>query len=701
MSATRAGMDRREFLRVTGLAGTGLLLACRVGRTELPRARGELAAWIHVGTDGQVTLSLSESEMGQGVHTALSQILADEMEADWSRVRAVHAVADTERYGRWSTGGSTSIRQDYPTLREAGAAARELLVSAAAAAWGVRPGACRVERSVVYHDASGRTAPFGELAERASALPAPSSPRLKDPAAFRLIGQPVKRLDSPDKVTGRAVFGLDVRLPDLLVAVVARPPVVGGAVRGVDASAAKGVPGVRDVVQIPGGVAVVADGFWAATRGREALRVDWDDRGNGGLSSAGIRAHLREICPGGARARADGDAEAALAGAARRLEAVYEGPYLAHATMEPMSCTAHVRADACELWVATQAPSAAQQTAARITGLPPEQVLVHTVYLGGGFGRRSQTDFVAAAVHVSKAVGRPVKVVYTREDDTRAGFYRPVHYNELAAALDADGWPTAWMHRIASASITEQFGPLRDGVDAAAVDGAANLPYAIRHVLVTYAKPDLPLSTWWWRSVGSSQNAWVTECFLDELARAAGRDPLAYRLRLLEDRPRHRRVLEAAAERAGWGTPPPAGRARGLAVHEAFGSFVAQVAEVSLRDDGTPRVHRVVCAVDCGQVINPDIVAAQMESGIVFGLSAALYGEITLEAGRVVQSNFHDYRVVRLPEAPIIETRLVPSGDAHGGIGEPGTPPIAPAVCNALLALTGKPVRRLPLSPPA
>jgi len=694
---TAGGMDRREFLRVSALAGAGLLIACRVGRDEVPRASGDLAAWIHVAPDGQVTLYISESEMGQGIHTALAQVLADEMEADWSRVRAVHAPADQARYGHQSTGGSTSIREGYTTLRQAGAAARELLVAAAAAAWSVPTGACRAELGQVHHDASGRTLSYGELSERAAALPAPRSPTLKEPAAFRYIGKPVKRLDSPDKVTGRAVFGLDTRLPDLLVAVVARPPVVGGAVRSFDPAAAKAVAGVRDVVQIPSGVAVVADGFWAASKGRDALVVDWDDRGNGALSSAGIRNQLKEICGRGVNARSDGNAAAALARAARRVDAVYDAPYLAHATMEPMNCTAHVRADGCEIWAPTQAPTGTQQTAARITGFRADQIVVHTTYLGGGFGRRSQTDFVADAVHVAKAIGRPVKVMHTREDDMRAGFYRPVGYNELSAGLDAEGWPVAWIHRIASASITEQFGPLRNGIDTSAVAGAANIPYRIPNVLVTYAKPDLPITTWWWRSVGSSQNAYITECFVDELARAAGKDPLAYRLHLLADHPRHRGVLEAAAQHAGWGSSLPAGRARGLAVHEAFGSFVAQVAEVSLRDDGTVRVHRVVCAVDCGQVINPDTVVAQMESGIIFGLSAALYGEITLANGGIVQSNFSDYPAVRMSEAPAIETHLVPSGDAHGGIGEPGTPPIAPAVCNAVLALTGKPVRKLPL----
>jgi isoquinoline 1-oxidoreductase beta subunit len=690
-------LDRREFLELTGAIGAGLLLACRVGRNEAPRAAGELNAWIHVGTDGAVTLYVSESEMGQGVLTSLSQILADELEADWRTVRAVHAPADRTRYGYQGTGGSTSVREGYDTLRQAGAGGRQLLVAAAAATWGVPARECRAEQGVVLHEASGRRAGYGELAERASALPAPRNPQVKDPKAFRYIGKPMKRLDSLEKVTGRAVFGIDVKVPEMLVAVVAHPPVFGGAVRRFDATRARQVSGVRDVVEIPSGFAVIADHFWAARAGRAALDVEWDDKGAGALSSDTIAALLREICPKGVTARHEGDAEAALAGATKRVEAVFEAPYLAHATMEPMTCAAHVRPDGCDVWVGTQTPTGCQDAAAQITGLKPEQVTVHPQYLGGGFGRRSQTDYVEEAVHVAKAVGKPVKLIWTREDDTRAGRFRPIAYNELSAGLDAEGWPVAWVHRIASASIPAQPGPPAGEVDEAATMGAADLPYQVRNLHVTWARPDLPVTTWWWRSVGSSQNAYVTECFLDELAAAAGKDPLEYRRHLLAGHPRHLRVVEAAAEQAGWGKPLPAGRARGIAVHGSFGSFVAQVAEVSLREDRTVQVHRVVCAVDCGNVINPDTIEAQMESGIIFGLSAALYGQITLANGQVEQTNYHNYPVVRMKDAPAIEVHIVTSGDALGGIGEVGLPPIAPAVCNAVLALTGKPVRRLPI----
>ena len=698
MTATRpAGMDRRQFLQITGAAGAGLLLACRVARAEvIPGSAGTVNAWVHVGADGQVTIAVSESEMGQGTMTAFAQIVADELEADWSKVRAVHALADQARYGRQSTGGSTSIRIGYDSIRKAGAAAREMLVAAAAAAWAVPATECRAELGVVRHEPTGRRMDYGALADRAGQLAAPASPTLKDPTTFRYVGKPIKRLDSREKVTGEAVFGLDAKATGLLVAQVVRPPVMGGAVASFDAAAALSVPGVVDVVQVPNGIAVVAEGFWAAQKGRQALTAQWDDKEWGDLSSDKITGMLREIVGSGAVARNDGDAAHAAVGAAQRLEAVYEAPYLAHAAMEAMNCTAHVRADACDVWVGTQAQTSTVQTAVRITGLPANRITVNTLYLGGGFGRRSQTDFVEDAVHLSKAVGRPVKVVYTREDDMRAGWYRPVTYNELVGGLDADGWPVAWIHRIAGASIAEQFGPLRNGIDASSVEGAANIPYRIANVHVTFAHPKLPITTWWWRSVGSSQNAYITECFLDELARAGRHDPLAYRQRLLQDHPRHLRVLNTAAEKIGWGRALPEGHALGIAVHECFGSWVAQAADVTMESDG-PRVHRVVCAVDCGQAINPDTIAAQMDSGVTYGLSAALWGQITLDKGRPQQTNFHNYRVVRMREMPKVETHIVNAGDAHGGIGEPGTAPTAPAVCNAILALTGKPVRKLPI----
>ncbi|MDH4350922.1 MAG: xanthine dehydrogenase family protein molybdopterin-binding subunit [Gemmatimonadota bacterium] len=697
MTAIPSGLGRREFLQVTGAIGVGLLIPCQISRAEARRANGgDVNAWVHVAADGQITIAVSESEMGQGTLTAFAMIVADELEADWKNVRAVHALADQAKYGRQSTGGSTSIRMGYDSIRKAGAAAREMLVAAAAATWGVPAEECRAAMGTVLHPASGRHAAYGDLAERAGQLSAPAAPAFKDPATYRYVGKPVKRLDSHEKVTGKARFGLDAAVSGLLVAQVVRPPALGGSVKAVDAAAAKAVPGVVDVMEIPHGVAVVAETFFAASEGRRALSVTWDDGPWASLSSESISTMLRDLADGGADARNDGDAAGAAAAAAQRLEAVYEAPYLAHATMEPMNCTAHVQADRCDIWVGTQAQTSSVQTAARITGLSAEQITLHTLYLGGGFGRRSQTDFVEDAVHLSKATGRPVKVVYTREDDTRAGWYRPVTYNALVGGIDAAGWPVSWTHRIAGASIVAQFGPLRNGIDPAGVEGAANLPYHIPNVHVTYAVPELPITTWWWRSVGSSQNAYVTECFLDELARKGGHDPVAYRQRLLQEHPRHLRVLETAAEKIGWGRNLPEGHALGIAVHECFGSWVAQAADVTMENDG-PRVHRVVCAVDCGQAINPDTIAAQMDSGVIYGLSAALWGQITLDKGRPQQGNFDTYRVVRMREAPRVETHIVNGGDAHGGIGEPGTAPTAPAVCNAIFALTGKPVRRLPI----
>lgn len=695
-------VTRREFLELGSSATLGLVLGFYLPRhtkpTPVPAAEVAINAWLRIGTDDTITIIVSESEMGQGVLTSLPMILADELEADWTKVRSEHALADRAKYGRQSTGGSTSVRTDYDGLRKVGAAAREMLISAAATTWNVNRSTCRAENGTVIHGPTGRRLTYGQLAAKAATLPVPETPPLKPASAFRLIGKDTKRLDTRAKVTATATFGIDVTVPGMLIAQVAHPPIFGGKVGRFDATRAKAVPGVRDVIEIPTGIAVVADHFWAATKGRDALVVEWDDAGHGQLSSLRIADMLQQAVTGGADARSDGDAEGAITRAAKRVEATYDLPYLAHAPMEPLNCTADVKADRCEVWAPSQSPSGTQDLAREITGLPADKVIVHTTFLGGGFGRRSQTDFVADAVHTSKALGRPVKVIWSREDDVRGGWYRPVAHNRLAGGLDANGWPVAWVHRIASPSIMAGFGrPLRDGIDGAGVEGAANLPYGIPNIHVTYAAVDLPITLWWWRSVGSSINGYVTECFLDELAHAGGKDPVELRRRLLADHPRHRRVLDIAAQKSGWGTPLPNGHARGVAVHESFGSIVAEVADVSLQEDGTPRVHHVTCAVDCGQVVNPDIVRAQMESGIVYGLSAALWGAITIENGRAVQGNFDNYRVLRMREMPSIDVTVVAEGDPFGGVGEPGTPPIAPAVCNAMLALTGKPARRLPI----
>jgi isoquinoline 1-oxidoreductase beta subunit len=708
-------VNRRTFLWTGTAGGAGLLIGFDLFGCDAkdkpkappkpkdptagtPGAEYDVNAYVRIGTDDSITIIVPESEMGQGVLTSVAMIVAEELGADWKRVRSEHALANKEKYGRQGTGGSTTIRKGLEQFQRAGATARAMLIEAAAQQWKVPAAECTVARGVIAHANSKATATFGSVAQAASKLEPPAElPALRDPKSYEIIGKAVQRLDLPPKTDGTAVFGIDVKVPDMLTAQVVHPPAFGGKLESVDAAAAKAVPGVVDVVEIPTGVAVIAKHFWAAKLGRDALKVTWDDGPHAGLSSAKITAMCKKIAGKGVQARAEGDAAAALKKAKRKLSAVYEVPYLAHATMEPMNCTADVRADRCEVWAPTQTPSGTQDTAAEITGLDPDKIVVHTTLMGGGFGRRSQTDFVADAVHASKAAGKPVKVVWTREDDTRGGWYRPMAYNELEGAVDAEGWPVAWVHRIASPSILEGFGrEIPGGVDPTSIDGAADLPYAIPNLRVTCAKPDLPITLWFWRSVGSSQNAYVTECFFDELCALGGVDPLAARLRLLSGEPRIKKVVEVVADKAGWSSPVAEGHARGIAVRESFGSICAQVADVSI-DNGAPRVHSIVCAVDPGQVVNPDTIEAQMESGIAYGLSAALFGEITIDKGRAVQGNFDTYPVVRMPHMPRVATHIVPSGDAHGGIGEPGLPPAAPAVCNALRALTGKPVRSLPI----
>ncbi len=696
-----SALSRRRFLEIGSATGVGLFVGFHIpvrSRFSPLAASAELNAFIHIGTDEVVTIFVNESEMGQGVLTSLPMILADELEADWSKIQSKHAPADSAKFGRQGTGGSSSVRVGYPNLRKAGAAAREMLIAAAAEEWDVDPATCNADNGSVVHPASRRRLTFGKLAAKAATQTPPDDPPLKDPKDFRFIGKPMNRIDTPAKVRATAEFGIDVRVPGMLTAQVVHSPVFGGTVRSFDATQALAVKGVRHVVQIPSGVAVVADNFWAATKGRDALSVTWDEGAHAGLSSSTITQMCQDLVENGADARNDGNAESALEAASQKLEAVYEVPYLAHATMEPMNCTADVRADRCEVWAPTQSPSSTKSVAQRITGLAEDRVSVLTTFMGGGFGRRSATDFVEDAVHTSKAVGKPVKVIWTREDDTRDGHYRPTTYNRMLAGLGADGQPVAWIHKIAGPSILDSFGrELRNGIDGSSVEGASNIPYGIPNVHVTYALASLPIPVHWWRSVGSSQNAYVTECFVDELAAAARQDPVEFRLGLMGEHKRHARVLQTAARMAQWGSRPPDGRARGVAVHESFGSFVAEVAEVSVANDGTVRVHRVWCAVDCGDVVNPATIKDQMESGIAYGLSAALYGKVEIRDGRAVQSNFHDYPVVRMNEMPRVDVEIVTSGDPMGGIGEPGTPPIAPAVCNAIYAATGKRIRRLPI----
>ncbi len=690
-------LGRRDFLRLSAGAGTGLWLGFHVGERQARAAKPAAFrpnAFLAVDAAGAVTIWVVRSEMGQGVHTSMPMLVAEELECDWKSIRVEQAPTDP-RFGSMSTGGSRSVRGSWTPLRQAGAAAREMLVAAAAGRWGVEPASCRAEAGKVMHAASGRSLGYGELAAAAARLPVPREPRLKDPRDFRLIGKRVPRLDTPAKVDGRAVFGLDVRLPGMLFATVARPPVHGATVAGFDAGKARKVPGVRQVLSVPSGVAVVADSTWAAIGGREALQVRFDDGPNGSLDQEAVARLLSDPAAKPQVVRADGDLEAALAAAHRRIEAVYQAPFLAHATMEPMNCTARVTAKGAELWAPTQAPTWAQGEVAKALGLPEGAVAVHTTLLGGGFGRRAIPDFPVEAALVARAAGAPVQVVWTREDDMRHDLYRPASRHELRASVDAAGRLTAWHHRVRAPSIAAQlFGGRAGRPDV--VEGAADVPYAAGAVLVDCVTPALGLRVGWWRSVYSSQNAFAEECFLDECAAAAGQDPLAFRRALLQRHPRLRGVVELAAEKAGWGSPLPAGRGRGMACHASFGSWVAEVAEVSV-ERGEVRVHRVVAAVDCGHVVNPDTVEAQVEGAVVYGLSAALRGEITLERGRVRQGNFDDYQPLRMEEMPAVEVHLVKSAEDPGGIGEPGLPPIAPAVANALFAATGWRFRRMPL----
>lgn len=704
---------RREFLRVSALAGGGLLLGFTVPvKRGLVDGREDQVfrpnAFLRITADGTVTVISNKSEMGQGIYTGLALLIAEELDADWNSVRVEAAPAADiykhPQFGVQSTGGSTSIRSEYDRYRRAAAAARTLLIAAAAQRWEVPAAECRTEAGQVVHDANGLRALFGDLAGAAALMPAPDEVMLKPPDQFRLIGRPLPRLDTPVKLTGEAEFGIDVSLPGMRTAVIARPPIPGARLKHYDDAVTRKTGGVREVVVVRAGVAVVADSFWSAKRGRDALIIEWDGGPHAGLSTPKLRhkyTRLTELQ--GREAYKQGDADSALDKATTTIEAVYELPFLAHACMEPLNCVADVRPDRVHIWSSTQSQGQDQQAAAELTGLPLEAVEIHTTFLGGGFGRKSSPDFAAEAVELSMKVGSPVKVVWTREDDTHGAYYRPMNLAKLRGGLDREGRPVAWSHRLVGASILQAEGhwdPHKDvkAVDYSSVEGAAKIPYGIANQAVDYHPVFDGIRIHWWRSVGSSVNGFVVESFIDELAAAAGEDPFEFRRRLLQDSPRELGVLELAANRADWGLPLPSGRAHGIAVHQFGGSYVAQVAEVSLGSNGTPRVHRVVCAVDCGIALDPGNIRAQMEGGIAYGLSAALYGEITLKDGRVEQGNFHDYRVLRLDEMPEVETHILESGAALGGIGESATPPIAPAVTNALYALTGKRIRRLPIA---
>jgi isoquinoline 1-oxidoreductase beta subunit len=691
---THANLGRREFLKAGAVAGASLVIGFHFpARTTShppspsPTVPFKPNAWLEIAPDGSVTIWTGRSEMGQGVRTAMPMIVAEELEADWRRVRVMQADADPA-YGDQATVGSRSTRSGWEPLRKAGAAAREMLISAAALTWSVPREQCRARSGAVEHTGSG-TLGYGALVARAATLPVPENPPLKSPADFRILGTRVPRVDTPDKVTGRAGYGLDVRVAGMVHAAVARSPVFGGKVKTFDPAPALAVPGVRKVVQIGSGVAVVAENTWAAFQGKQALRIEWDEGATAQWSNDGIATAFKTAAEkSGQSVRAVGDVDAGLQGAVSTVEAVYQAPYLAHACMEPMNCTAHVSGGRCEIWAPTQSPQGVQREAARVTGLPVSSITVHVTYLGGGFGRRGgPVDYAREAVELAQKVETPVQVVWTREDDIQNGLYRPATYNVLHAGLDAGGRPVAWSHRLV--------GP--DGASFMITRGADELIYDIPHFRLerVVQDPGMPIAPW--RGVGPSHTGWVVESFADELAHAAGKDPVAFRRELVAGKPRLVAVLDLAAEKAGWGSPVPAGRGRGIALWQFGETSVCEVAEVSVGADGGVRVHRVVCAADCGIVVNPDTAEAQLQSAIAYGLTAALYGEITIDRGRVVQNNFHDYRMLKLAEMPATQVYLVKSEAAPGGVGEAGLPPIAPAVCNAIFAATGKRVRKLPI----
>ena len=699
-------VSRREFLIAGAAAGGGLLLGWRIDARPLSPVFAP-NAFIRIGTDGRVTMIMGQVEMGQGMYTAMPMLLAEELEVGLDQVRLEHAPPDDKLYANpifhfQATGGSTSVKGLYEPMRRAGATARTMLMAAAAKRWNVDPASCRAERGAVIHTPSHRRLSYGALAAAAAALPIPDNVVLKRPEDFKLIGTPAKRLDTPDKVNGRAQFGIDVRLPGMKIATVAASPVLGGTVAGLDEAKAMAIAGVRQIVKLDDVVAVVADHMWAAKQGLAALAIRWDDGPNAKVSTADVVRELDAASQQpGVVARKEGDAAAAIAAATVKLDAVYQAPFLAHTTMEPINCTVHVRPDGCEVWTGSQVLARAQATAAQVTGLPLERVVVHNHLLGGGFGRRLEVDYVTQAVRIAKQVDGPVKVVWTREEDVQHDVYRPYYYDRMAAGLDAHGKPIAWTHRLVGPSILARWAPpaFRNGLDGDALDGAVHLQYDIPAIQVEYVRHEEPVvNTGFWRGVGVTHNTFVIESFIDELALAAKADPFEYRRALLAKSPRARTVLELAAQQAGWGETLPAGRGRGIALmYSGWDTYVVQVAELSVSESGEVRVHRIVCAVDCGTVVNPDIVKAQIEGGVIFGIGGALWGEVTLKNGRVEQSNFHDVRVLRMNETPPIEVHLVRNLEPPGGIGEPGTAVTAPALANAIFAATGKRIRKLPL----
>lgn len=714
-------ISRRTFIKATALAVGGLVIAFSIPNAKrflLPGVSDANAAedskklpapnaFLRVGTDNTITVMLAHSEMGQSIWTTLPMLIAEELDADWSKIKVEHAAAAPEyahtAFGIQITGGSSTTWSEFDRYRQAGALTRALLVNTAAAQLDVPVASLKTEDGFVI--SGNKKISYGDLAEAAAKLETPKAVTLKDPKDWKIIGKATKRLDGPEKINGTAIFGQDIHFDGLMTAMVARSPVFGGSVKKFDASATKQIKGVRQVVQVPTGVAVIADNYWAAKQGRDALKVDWDLGPNASLDSKALFAEFRKMAatPGLIAAKA-GDSKAAMSKTEKSIEAEYTLPYLAHAPMEPLNCSVKIDKGTCEIWTGTQMQGTDQLAAAKILGLKPEQVKIHTVFLGGGFGRRANpaADFVAEAVQVAKAAGVPVKTVWSREDDVKGGYYRPMYLHKAKIGLDAKGFPTAWEHVAVGQSIMrgtpfEAF-QIKDGIDATSVEGAADSPYfkSIPNYQVSLHTAKTTVPVLWWRSVGHSHTAFVMESLIDELAHTAKKDPLAYRRELLKDHPRHLAALNLAAEKADWHKPLPKGVFRGIAVHESFGSFAAQVAEVSVVA-GEVKVHRMVCAIDCGLAVNPDSLKAQMESSISFGLGAALQSEITFKDGMVQQSNFHDYQVLRMANMPKVEVYIVQSTEKMGGVGEPGLPPVAPAVTNAIFAATGKRIRTLPI----
>jgi isoquinoline 1-oxidoreductase beta subunit len=711
-------LSRRGFLKGSAMLGGGLVVAFAMPGAHRFAMGAENQgnvfapnAFLRIGNDNSVTVLLGHSEMGQGIWTGLTMLIAEELDADWTKIRVEHAPASAADYGlpgfggMQITGGSTSTWMEFDRYRQAGAAARLMLIDAAAKRFNVAPSEIHTESGVVM--AGEHRATYGELADEAGQLPRPdpASIKLKDAKDWKLIGKPTQRLDTPEKITGRAKFGMDVQFDGLMTAMVARSPTFGGSVKSFEGAEALAIPGVHKVVQVPTGIAVIADHFWAAKLGRDALKIEWNPGPNAGLDSQALLENFRKLATTqGLNAGQAGDTQAALAKAAKKIDVEYSVPYLAHAPMEPLNCTVSISKDKCEIWTGTQFQTLDQMVAGKITGLKPEQVVIHTEFLGGGFGRRANptSDFVSEAVYVAKAAGAPVKTVWAREDDIRGGYYRSAFLHHVRIGLGADGLPLAWKHVMVGQSIMAgtslEASMVKDGIDKTSVEGVADSPYleGLANHQIELHSPQTGISVLWLRSVGHTHTAFVMESLIDELATAAGKDPVEYRRTLLKDHPRHLGVLNLAVQKANWKAPLPDGHALGVAVHESFGSYVAQVAEVS-QDNLAIRVHRVVCAVDCGIAVNPQSIAAQMESCITFGLSFALHSKLTLKDGQVVQSNYHDYRVLRLNEMPLVEVHIVPSSDKPGGIGEAGVPPMAPAVANAVFALTGQRLRELPL----